>query len=67
MLLAVTGVWIRGLRREDAFLWAIVGSFALVHTVFFPTTRLVTPMVFVWMVFAAVTTVKLRALNGRVR
>lgn len=52
---ALVGVWIR--RREfrgDAILWAVVATFAVVHAVYFPTTRYRAPIEFVLFVYAAV-------------
>ena len=52
---AVAGVFLR--RREgrtDAILWSILGSFVLVHTVYFPATRYTAPVLFVLLFYAAV-------------
>jgi hypothetical protein len=52
--LALAGLWIR--RREwrsDAILWCVVSTFAVVHAVYFPTTRYRAPMEFVLFVYAA--------------
>ncbi|HVL67897.1 MAG TPA: hypothetical protein VM364_11595 [Vicinamibacterales bacterium] len=59
LALALAGIWLRGIRRDDAVLWATVVTVALVQTIFSPTTRLTTPMVFVWMFFAAVAAARL--------
>ena len=53
LILAVVGLAIRGFRRDDAVLWAIVATITAVCTVFYPTTRLTTPMMFALMVWAA--------------
>jgi hypothetical protein len=39
-------------RRRDRFLLLILATFTVVHAVFFPTTRLVSPMFFVLMFYA---------------
>ena len=49
------GVWLRRRRlRDDQALLAVAGSVALVCTIFFPTTRLVAPAMFVLMFYAGV-------------
>ena len=53
LALAIVGLAVRGFRRDDGVLWAIVLTITLVCTVFYPTTRLTTPMVFTLMVWAA--------------
>jgi len=52
LVLAIVGLATRGLRWDDGVLWAVVLTITAVCTVFFPTTRLTTPMVFALMVFA---------------
>ena len=53
LVLAIVGLATRGFRWDDGVLWAIVLTITAVGTVFYPTTRLTTPMVWTWMVFAA--------------
>ena len=53
LVLAIAGAWRRGLRWEDGALWAVIITITAVCTIVYPTTRLTTPMVFAWMVFAA--------------
>jgi hypothetical protein len=53
LVLAIVGVAVRGVRWEDGVLWAVVSTIAVVCTVFYPTTRLTTPMVVALMVWAA--------------
>lgn len=48
------GIRRRVLLREDAFLLAIVASIAIVCAIFFPTTRLTSPMLPVAMIYAGV-------------
>ena len=67
LALAITGVWLRGVRREDGVLWAVVVSITIVCTAFFPTTRLTTPMVFAWMIWAALAIVLLARNRLRLR
>jgi hypothetical protein len=53
--LALAGVWIR--RRDlrgAAILGSVVATFAVVHAVYFPTTRYRAPMEFVLLSYAAV-------------
>ena len=56
LVLAVIGVW---MRRRDlrgfAILWGVVATFAVVHAVYFPTTRYRAPVEFVLLACAAVT------------
>ena len=54
LVLAIVGLAIRGFRWDDGVLWAVVLTVTAVCMVFYPTTRLTTPMVFAWMVWAAV-------------
>lgn len=50
---AVAGLAIRRRRwRDDAFLLVIAGSVIAVNAIFFPTSRLLAPMTFVWMFYA---------------
>ena len=50
---AVAGVAMRRRRlRDDAFLLIVAGSVIAVNTIFFPTSRLLAPMTFVWMFYA---------------
>ena len=52
-ILGAAGVWIRRRRlRDDQALLVIAGSVALVYTIFFPTTRLLAPAMFVLMFYA---------------
>ena len=53
---ALGGLWIRRqlVLQSDAFLISTLVSFAFVHAVFFPTTRLVSPMYFVLQFYAAI-------------
>ena len=52
---AVAGLAIRRRRlRHDAFLLIVAGSVIAVNTIFFPTSRLLAPMTFVWMFYAGV-------------
>lgn len=53
LVLAIVGLAIRGFRRDDGALWTVVLTITVVCTVFYPTTRLTTPMVFAFMVWAA--------------
>ena len=53
LVLAIVGLASRGFRWDDGVLWATVLTITAVCTVFYPTTRLTTPMVFALMVFAA--------------
>ena len=53
LLLAIAGVWTRGFRWDDGVLWAVVVTITAVCTLFYPTTRLTTPMVWTWMVWAS--------------
>ena len=56
LILGAAGVWIRRRRlRDDQALLVIAGSVALVYSVFFPTTRLLAPAMFVLMFYAGVT------------
>jgi hypothetical protein len=55
LAVALVGLWRRGLRWDDGPLWAVIVTITAVCTIVYPTTRLTTPMVFTWMVFAAVT------------
>ena len=52
LVLAIVGLAIRGFRWDDGVLWAIVITITFACTVFYPTTRLTTPMVFALMVWA---------------
>jgi hypothetical protein len=54
VVLAIVGLAIRGFRWDDGVLWAVVLTIAVVYTVFYPTTRLTTPMVFAFMAWSAV-------------
>ena len=46
------GVWLRRRRlRDDQALLAVAGSVVLVYTIFFPTTRLLAPAMFVSMFY----------------
>jgi 4-amino-4-deoxy-L-arabinose transferase-like glycosyltransferase len=50
---AVAGLFIRRRRwREDAILYAVILTVAVVHVVFFPTTRLLAPMTAILMIYA---------------
>jgi hypothetical protein len=53
LVLAIVGLATRGLRWDDGVLWAVLITITTVYTVFYPTTRLTTPMVFALMVWAA--------------
>ena len=53
LVLAIVGLAIRGFRWDDGALWMVVLTITVVCTVFYPTTRLTTPMVFAFMVWAA--------------
>jgi hypothetical protein len=54
LALALAGVWIRRReRRGAAILWSVVATFALVHAVYFPTTRYRAPIEFVLLLYAA--------------
>ena len=53
LVLAIVGLATRGLRWDDGVLWAIVITITVVCTVFYPTTRLTTPMVFALIVWGA--------------
>lgn len=57
---AVAGLLLRRRWREDAFLLMILASFAIVYGVFFPTTRLVSPMYVVLMFYAGVAVARYR-------
>ena len=49
----VAGLAIRRRRlRDDAFLLIVAGSVIAVNAIFFPTSRLLAPMTFVWMFYA---------------
>jgi hypothetical protein len=50
---AIVGLAVRGFRWDDGVLWATVLAITVVCTVFYPTTRLTTPMVFALMIWAA--------------
>lgn len=58
---------------DDAFLLIVAGSVIAVNAIFFPTSRLLAPMTFVWMFYAGVTASALRRgrsvslTNGRRR
>jgi hypothetical protein len=53
LVLGLAGLWLRRARwRDDLALLIAAGSFALVYTVFFPTTRLLAPAMFVPMFYA---------------
>ena len=53
MAAAVAGLAIRRRRlRDDAFLLIVAGSVIAVNAVFFPTSRLLAPMTFVWMFYS---------------
>jgi hypothetical protein len=39
--------------RRDAMLWAIVATFVGVHALYFPSTRYLAPISFVWLFYAA--------------
>ena len=41
-------------RRDDAFLLVVAASVIAINVVFFPTSRLLAPMTFVWMFYTAV-------------
>jgi hypothetical protein len=41
------------LLNQDAMLWAIVITFVAVHVVYFPATRYLAPISFVWLFYAA--------------
>src|SRR5213078_2346832 len=63
-LAAVVGIWRRGRNlRRDALLWAILGTFVVVHTIYFPATRYTTPTAFVLLFYAAVALTALRDSN----
>jgi len=50
---AVAGIATRRRRlRDDAFLLIVAGSVIAVNAIFFPTSRLLAPMTFVWMFYA---------------
>ena len=50
---AIAGLAIRRRRlRDDAFLLIVAGSVIAVNAIFFPTSRLLAPMTFVWMFYA---------------
>ena len=52
----IAGIVMRRRRlRDDAFLLIVAGSVIAVNTIFFPTSRLLAPMTFVWMFYAGVT------------
>jgi 4-amino-4-deoxy-L-arabinose transferase-like glycosyltransferase len=52
---ALAGIWLRRRRlRHDAILWAAVITFAVVHAIYFPTTRYRVPVEFVLLFYAAV-------------
>ena len=53
LVLALVGLATHGLRWDDGVLWATVLTITAVCTVFYPTTRLTTPMVFALMIWAA--------------
>ena len=54
-VLAMAGVWTRRRAlRADAVLWAIVGTFVVVHAIYFPTTRYRIPIEFVLLFYCAV-------------
>jgi hypothetical protein len=49
----IAGLVMRRRRlRDDAFLLIVAGSVIAVNAVFFPTSRLLAPMTFVWMFYA---------------
>jgi hypothetical protein len=53
MVSAAAGLFLRRRRlRQEAFLGCVAASVILVQTVFFPTTRLLAPMLFVLMFYA---------------
>jgi hypothetical protein len=41
--------------HDDAFLLTVAGSVIAVNAIFFPTSRLLAPMTFVWMFYAGIT------------
>ena len=50
---AVAGLAIRRRRlRDDAFLLIVAGSVIAVNAIFFPTSRMLAPMTFVWMFYS---------------
>ena len=70
LTLAIVGLAVRGFRWEDGVLCAIVLTIAGVCTIFYPTTRLTSPMVpalFVWAAAACGRSPDNPALAGRRR
>jgi dolichyl-phosphate-mannose-protein mannosyltransferase len=53
LVLGIVGLAMRGFRWDDGVLWAVVVTITAVCTVFYPTTRLTTPMVFAFMIWSA--------------
>lgn len=51
--------------RDDAFLLIVAGSVVGVNAIFFPTSRLLAPMTFVWMFYAAVASSRLAVAGHR--
>jgi len=54
-VLAIVGVWLRRRHlRADAMLWGTVATFAIVHAIYFPTTRYRVPIEFTLLFYSAV-------------
>ena len=55
MAAAAIGIYKRRsfLLNRDAMLWAIVATFVIVHAIYFPSTRYLAPISFVWLFYAA--------------
>ncbi len=55
LVLAAAGMYCRGRDcRRDTLLWSILGTFVIVHSVYFPATRYRAPVEFVLLFYAAV-------------
>src|SRR5688572_2163144 len=54
LILAIVGLAIRGFRWDDGVLWAVVLTITAVCTVFYPTTRLTSPMLAGFCIWAAI-------------
>ena len=61
---AIVGLAMRGLRWDDGVLWAIVLTITAVCTVFYPTTRLTTPMVFALIIWGALGVLSAKGARG---
>ena len=61
----LAGIAMRRRRlRDDAFLLIVAASVIAVNAIFFPTSRLLAPMTFVWMFYASVPIARFRATSA---